>query len=516
MVSEPAFERQFPLAWLFEAWPVVRSGVLPAAIFLIFSQGFAIAWFALLLLIPAVLVGVAKYLALSFRVGREELVVRDGILRRNERRIAFGRIQNIDEVRSLLHRLVGAAAIRLESAGGSEPEAVLHLSPEAVQRVRAAVFGADRSEADAEEESARPHDLVAVPVSDLIRLGLIKNRGVLVVAAAFGALSQFDLGFDLAWWERLESWAPALIEAGTDQLDLGWPVLVLLGAALVIAAYLVLSLLSIAIAVVRFHGFRLRRREDELHSRFGLLTLVQKAVPRRRVQRLQVEETLRHRWLRRVSVRLDTAGGTGGSWKGASSVGDLERSAESGRQWLAPVTLPARVPALIAAALPKLSMQPLAESDPDASVVGNGWQPIEQRAAKRLFDRSVLALMIATFVLVWVSPWALGLLILTPLVWWVCRRYVANRHYWLTGDALWWRTGWLGRELTVIPFEKIQSVGMRESPFDRRHRMASVLVDTARSGSFHGAKIDYLDVDDAREIAELLADEAGRREFVWA
>lgn len=520
MASESAFERQHPLAWIFDAWSTVRAAVIPAVAFLVFSQGFALGWLAALLVLPAVAVGVAKHLALGYSLRDGEIVVRDGILNRKERRIRFSRIQNLEEVQGLLHRLVGAVAIKLETAGGSTPEAVLHLSPVAAARLRDAILGASDEDAGERERRAAEPALLEVPTADLVRLGLIKNRGFLVVAAVVGALSQLDVAGD-AWWKRAEHWVPGLLERGVEGFEVSWAAILLASVGVLAGAYLLLSALSISFAIVRFFGFTLRREEDDLRARFGLLTRVQKAIPRRRVQRLIVEESLLHRLLGRISIRLDTAGGVGGSLAGASSLGDIQDAEESGRQWLAPVTVRQRLRELVAVALPRLSLEPLERSSeltPDASSgeAREGWRPIASAATKRLFNKSVLALLIVAYGLSWLTLWALLLPLLTPLLWWLCRNYVRHRRYWLTRDALWFRAGWLGRKLTVIPFEKIQSVTFRASPFDRRYRMASVAVDTARSGGFYAASIPYLDAEEARRVVERLALEAGRRDFVWS
>ncbi|HKO32412.1 MAG TPA: PH domain-containing protein, partial [Candidatus Limnocylindria bacterium] len=77
----------------------------------------------LLFLVPATIAAVIRYL--TFRVGYEggELVIRSGLFFRNERHVPYGRIQNLDATRNLLHRLFGVAEVRIETGGGKEPEA---------------------------------------------------------------------------------------------------------------------------------------------------------------------------------------------------------------------------------------------------------------------------------------------------------------------------------------------------------------------------------------------------------
>ena len=76
--------------------------------------------------------------------------------------------------------------------------------------------------------------------------------------------------------------------------------------------------------------------------------------------------------------------------------------------------------------------------------------------------------------------------------------------------------GWPGRQTSVVRFVNMQTVSMRQSPFDRRRRMASVAVDTAGAGSIgHRIQIPFLDVDIAESILFRLYDETCATEFRW-
>ena len=194
-MSDPeasGFRRQHSLSWLFQTLSVIRSAVIPMVIFFVFSQGVAFGWLAAFLVLPAVALGIARHLTVAYALREGELVVRDGILHRKERRIRHSRIHNVDEVQGLVHRLVGAVAVRVETASGGKPEAVLHLTPAAAGELRAAIF-ADRREGGGEDEESSAPPLVQVSTRDLVRLGLIQNRGFVVVAAVLGLVSQ-------NWW----------------------------------------------------------------------------------------------------------------------------------------------------------------------------------------------------------------------------------------------------------------------------------------------------------------------------
>ena len=86
----------------------------------------------------------------------------------------------------------------------------------------------------------------------------------------------------------------------------------------------------------------------------------------------------------------------------------------------------------------------------------------------------------------------------------------------LTESVVLFRSGWIWRAITVAPLAKIQVISLRESPFDRRHRMARVLVDTAGADSeSHPVHIPYLDRSTAAGLAQSLAAHAARMAFRW-
>ena len=71
-----------------------------------------------------------------------------------------------------------------------------------------------------------------------------------------------------------------------------------------------------------------------------------------------------------------------------------------------------------------------------------------------------------------------------------------------------------GAESTSIGGD--QSVTVAASPFDRRHRMASVLVDTAAGGGLRARlEVPFLDASVARQVADRLAADAAATRFEW-
>jgi len=325
----------------------------------------------------------------------------------------------------------------------------------------------------------------------VVLFGLISNKGMVVVAAAIGALWQLDL-FD-RWWESLSRDSVERLQSTLPRAGLLSGVLL---AALAIVVLLILMRgLSVLWAIGKFHGFRLTLRGEDLRAEHGLLTRVSKTIPRHRIQVLSTREGFLHRRCGRVAVQVETAGSTG-----------QQPGSSSGRLWLAPLIRREQVAAL------------LHETLPDVDLTAIRWTPVSPRTRRRLLRRALYLVVISSVpAFLALGPAGLTLpLALVPLAWINASLYVRHTAYALVPGAVVYRSGWWSRRMSVARFSKIQSLEQSASPFDRRHGMAALRVDTAgatRTG--HSVDIPYLDSPVASGLVDRLYAEAGRTAFRW-
>ena len=218
---------------------------------------------------------------------------------------------------------------------------------------------------DAGHESRPEPAVLELGFRDLVRLGLISNRGMVVVAATLAILLErvdfidvWDLDGSPSDVERVSGTLESLPELLQDRLlsgeSLALNLATIAGAVVLLGlvALAILYLLSISLAVLRFYGFRLERRGEDLRTESGLLTRVAVNTPRHRIQRLYSRETLLHRLFRRLTVRIDTAGGTG------RDNNDGDDAPARARQWLAPILERSRRAELVRTAMPEIDPEP--------------------------------------------------------------------------------------------------------------------------------------------------------------
>ena len=231
-----AERRLHPMSWLFVLLQQLKQFIVPLLALVVFGQGDADdsgygydsnLWPLIGVGVLAV-VSVWQYFTYRYGVSGDTLVVRSGLFERSLRVIPFARIHNVALQQSLLHRMVGVAEVRLESAGGKKPEAEMRvlkledaLALEALVRNR----GTAAPAATVAEPAAAP--LLSLNTGEVLRHGLVSNRGLILLAAAYGGMWQVPglgdipiLGalFRSARWRRHETELVVLV---TPRLSTG-------------------------------------------------------------------------------------------------------------------------------------------------------------------------------------------------------------------------------------------------------------------------------------------------------
>jgi putative membrane protein len=502
----PSDRRLHPFSVLFGLGSELRQFVIPGIVVLVTARSAGGDWqgWSMLFLIPYSLSVIARYASFRYRYEEHELVIRTGLIFRNERHIPYARVQNINAVQNVLHRLLNVIEVRIETGGGQEAEAKMSVLPvAALEEMRQRVF-ADRPPAGTAVETASvpalPAGRVLLQLSprELALSGFIDSRGLVVIAAAFGLLWEtglLDRTVDRFFGEQDSGRGLAREVARAIYAGSGLP---LDRLALMLVAFIALlglmRLLSMAWAVIRLHGFTITRTGDDLKTEFGLLTRVVTTIPLHRIQTLTVREGPLHRLFGRAAVRVDTAGG------------DQNERGATRREWLAPIIPRAGLTRFLTEVLPDL----------DLSAVE--WRGVAPRAVRRAF---VEWMLVAGFIAVpfafFPSWW--DLVVAAVLIGWAAlaaRKTIDHTRWAATPDAVLYRSGWIWRQLSVARFAKIQVVTMRESPFDRRTKMRSVRVDTAgASDASHRVDIPYLPRATAIDLYHALASTAGGTTFKW-
>ncbi len=495
---DPQQERRLhPWSWLFVLLQQLKQFLLPLVALLVFGggsrrDGFLTGIGPVIAVGVLVVVSVLQYLTYRYRVGRDGLSIREGWLHRSRREIPYSRIHNVVLHQTLLHRLFGVAEVRLESAGGQKPEAQMRvlrldeaLALESLVKHRGQVAAADAPVVEADS-------LLALSTAEVIRLGLVSNRGMIVMAAAFGAAWQ--LFPDRVVANYFESFGRQLF-GYASHLQYGWFSTGAAITALVLLTLLALRLLSVLLALMQYHGFRLSEEARRLMVERGLLSRLRTSVARRRIQAWTLREGFLHRLLKRRSLHIDTAVAE------QQGKGDARALKE-----LAPIATPEACDALVQHLLPQVHWP------------RTDWTALPANAWWRLFLPAAILWGLAAIALTALQQTAWGLLPLLWLPWsaYASRQQVRRMAYAVDDRLIAIRGGWWSRYWRFAEIDKLQALRLVRTPIDRRMGTASLWLDTAGAGGLAPPlQVRFLPEADALALYQRLSSALARRRLRW-
>ena len=480
--------RLHPWSWVFHAIRALREVALPALVFMVVGRkdafgplvGGAVA------AIMLIAWGILRSRTFRYELLERELLVREGFFVRETRHVPFARVQAVNERQGPLHRLLGVTELVLESGAAGKPEAVMRVLGVAeaarIAGMLRSVSTADHATPDvvASPAAAATQELLRIPTDELILHGIISNRGFVVIALAFGIISQNRELLDLLPIDFKQ-----LMKDSTDTaagIDAGAILGVLL--VLLLGFVVLVRLLSIAFALFTLHDFTLRRAGDRLRMNRGLLSRVDVSGRVSGFQRIVLEQSLLHRAFRRCVVKVDLAG--------ASLLGTPE-AADSRLDTLAPIATPARARSLLQELVPGLDLEAMP------------WQPLHRSAAVRRWQKTMwwllptLTLVVAAAVLIPGLPsvalpgalvaatLGLGLSVMHAWQWARWSAFAAS------DGVIAFRSGARARQWTLVFDDRAQSTALRRSPRDRREGTASLAVDVQSMTVSQALHIPYLD-----------------------
>ena len=512
MASEQAFENTPPLK-LHQSSPIFYflDAVKEFALLIIValfasSQNSWALWgaaFAAVFVIPQI-IGARFF---KYWILPDELVVKSGIFFKQERHIPYERIQNINQTQGVLHRLFKVCKVKLESASGTKPEAIFNvITLEAIETLRLASQGKSTSnEANEDGQSqvaqikTKHSILLSLPLPEVIKLGLINLQGLIPIALFLGFISS-----QVEWWEHVSfSWLDGLrpllrnLEGVENTISPGMLIVALL--TLILFGLIVFWLLSIAVALVRFYQFTLKREGEKLISTMGLLTRTSASASLGRIQKISIKEGILHRIFNRVAISCKTAGN-------AMDANNFGKSFH----FLAPIIEKEQAEKLLNNIQREFDWSLIKESS-------SAWQAIPYRAWTRMLKLPLfICFMCACISAYFFQWWALGFVLLVPLIVYDAQRSTKAMAYLFNEEFIAYRSGWISKEISVVKVDKSHAVTVSQNPFDKRRAMAKFYVDTAGASiSDHKIKIKYLDFSDALFLQKRVTELTNKHEFKW-
>ncbi|HMB40171.1 MAG TPA: PH domain-containing protein [Wenzhouxiangellaceae bacterium] len=441
-----------------------------------------------LVLLTGLLVALIYHRRFRYRVDEDSLRVRKGLFEQQELKVRFERVQNVGFSQPIYLRPLGLVRVTLETPGAAQTEVSLPgIASEEARTLRDMISGAvgrQTGAADSQDAESGRHERQTGPpaafsasAADLFKYGMTSNQ-IWILLAIFGAPAS-------NWVEsRVSSWVEQLSASGLLDMELlrGAPLLLALLVGLLIVSFaLLLMALSGLLAIVRFHDYRLLRETDRFKSRFGLLDVREKSLKLTKLHAIEIVQTAVGRLL--------------GQWHAIghqAGAAQLDQAMNDDRRFLIPGIDGDRLEEVVR------TLRGGVWDAPD-------WEGIHPRFRSMLWSRISLMLVASALIvwfmlpahLVWPTLVILGLnLLILGIVHLHWRRW----GYAIDGQRMRIRSGLIGQKIVEFDLARCQQAGIRISPYQRRHKLASLSIRLP-----HGEQsIPYLPQAVADQILNIL------------
>ncbi len=457
--------RQSPVAIIIilqRLFVIIIKSAWPVLIFYFINPESKFEYFVALIGIGAVALSTVgsliSYFNFYFRLEETELVMRSGLFNKTFRTIPFDRIQTISFTQNIIHRIFNVVQLDLDTAGSSGSElAIKALSHSKANEIKSFIL--DRKEAfpTQHEENEMPqkledthqsvipekpgNTLLHLSIKDLLKVGVSQNhlRTVGIMVAFIFGLTQY--AEDLLSKEKEEEiW------------------LLLFGSVVIITTLIVLLFvaaffLSLINTVLKYYNLRLLASERGYTITAGLFTKTEQSAQHQKIQLLEWRNNPIKRFFGIYTLYLKQA---------ASAA--LNRK----RTLVVPGCYLSHIKAVRASYFSNFNTADFSEYAISPLIVGR----------IVLYLGVVPALIFGTlyFLKTW---WGLLLLGWIPVVWFFARIYYQKWRYAISSKGVYLTKGFLGQRAAILLWYKVQSVKLKQSPFQRRKDLATLEFSTA-------------------------------------
>ncbi len=431
---------------------------------------------------------ILRYFYFTFFISEDEIVIRSGVFSRKQRNIPIKRIQNIGINQNFLQRILGIAHVRIETAGGTVSEGNLeYVSRENAEDIRKVIreyqheIGRDNKEA--EEAPLEKHEdkkeekekiLYSMSLKDNVLYGMLRFRPVMFILIAwlFGMAQQFRVipNEEELIDHYLGDYAEQVIH-----FDVLTIILFIVGT---LAVIMLLSWFAdIFLTVNQYFGFTLTLDGDKLHTERGLLGRIKATIPLKKLQMMMIETNPIKQKFGFYGLQIQTAG-FGESGKGAEAAVPFARSQK----------------------VLELSKGIRKYTYPEE------FQPVSRKTIRRAFIRYTLLFLPFAGAGIWITSYALWSLLFIPLIFLAAYLRWKYRGFKIYEDTVLIKEGYWFRKRYIVPIEKIQTLNVYATFFQRRLDLGTLHIDTAAGGITGDARIIDIDISEAEDIRDRLSD----------
>lgn len=472
-MSDP--KRLHPVAAVANALRQLKELIIPFIVFVVFgSRGSNWDLVYLAGSIGAVVLififGILTWYRFTYRIEQGELRIEYGLIVRKKRYIPFERIQSLDLSEGILQRLFGLVKVKVETAGSGgmglqDGEAVLTaITKQDAQEIHDYLLSIKkngRSIADLQDDTKTEDLLYKISFTELLLLSSTSGGVGVVISAVLAFVFQFE---EFIPYERIFDGVEHFVENGIVFISIA-----------VFMGFLLAWIIALFGTMLKYGNFTVRMVENDLVITRGLLEKRQFTIPLNRIQAVRISENLIRQPLGLASAYVESAGG--------SAINQ-----DSSKVLILPIVKKSRIPVLLAPYLPDFQFQA-------------NLSPAPPRAYRRYLFKGWLFVLPVIAAAIWFfRPWGYAsLFLLLVSAFWSYLNY-KDAGWSVDGGMLTFRYRNIVKSTIFMQKNKVQSLSVKESYFQRENRLATVeaIVKSGHSGS--GGKVIDIEKSDAELI----------------
>jgi putative membrane protein len=493
------WRRPHPLTIVIEIGNAIRSLIVPVLVVRGGFLGVGNLIENVVIVIPLV-AALARWYSTRYALGPESVFHQYGLLRRRKQVLPRANVQNVSTKAGIVARMGSVVELQISDASSSGDISLRLISRHEADRLTTLLRssmpnrGPDPEELPGIHDDGRSSAPVGAPATPPHGVGVGGPTGppveppplvdptlgelARVEATSLAVLAPILVGLSGAVVGALVVWRYA------DELPdprFGLIMVGVLGLAPIVGTAVTMGSRLLALG-----GYQLFQDPDRLRIQAGLLTEARVAARRERLQQIQVIRDLTHQWMGLERVKYETA--------------DIELDLTLATSYLDP--------AGSHDGWRDLATEAIGEVEVDEADL----HPVSPLTRRRTWIRFVLASPLGVAPLGLLHPLAAvgGIVAWLGLGWW----YATRRHQvlgWITSPNQYLvRSGVLQQRLTLVRLDKIQSLRVTSTLFQRRLGLATVSVSTAGHGFIDLVSLPDLPEQAARHLHDELASRAAR------
>ncbi len=459
------WQRLSPVSVIFYIGRLIRiflkdglTNLLPALLLILSSdnKGNMVIYIAIgvstLMSVSAVL----QYLFFRYRINGNELLIDEGVFKRKHRVINFERIQNINIAQPFYFRPFGLVSLMIETAGAKGDEGNLAgISTALADQIRDQILHHQNQlkeqgitpQTTSEDVSLPQQAITSVSTADLIRYGIANNSIFWLVAVTATFYSQFKKAIS-------ESLSAEQIQLISDWFGDTVASQLAMSTMLITAIIMVLMLISIAGAIVKFHHYQLTLNEDTLKRKSGLINTHEESLNLSKIQAISRRSNFISAFLQRENlICRQTSGSGSGAGKRANN-------------FLVPARTSQQCEQIIAIVDPNSPKHILTS-------------PISRRyIIKTWCLKALLPVLLLSSILIYLSNigWFAVIGLIAPLFYPLVVKRWSRYRFGLTDHYGYIARGFIGNRRVLFPLFKVQRVVLKQSPLQRRSNLATLVI----------------------------------------